>query len=183
MSWVHLGPKWESVKSIGEFWESNDQCNLNRFITQPAWSVEDFDRYHQENAVQFLNPLETAYFIVDDSLLEKTGMKIEGVDWFYDHCKKHYAHAHNIVTSLIAQGNRVVPFNFAIYKKKESCKNGEFMTKIDIAREQCDRFMQLGFRSSVFLCDEWYGCAKLLNLISGAGYSYVTQAKGNRLCI
>ena len=45
--------------------------------------------------------------VIDDTLSHKTGEKIEGVDWFFDHRDKRYTLAHQMVTSQFVTKNTI----------------------------------------------------------------------------
>jgi len=58
-------------------------------------------------------------FILDDTLIEKTGKSMDGVGYLYNHSKKKSILCHNVVSTLYINGNRRVPLYFNPYLKKE----------------------------------------------------------------
>lgn len=64
-----------------KFLEGVDQSNLNRFLTQSDWSPQELNELRlkllEKNTR--LGSKKKGIIIIDDSLIDKTGKKIEGV--------------------------------------------------------------------------------------------------------
>jgi DDE superfamily endonuclease len=179
-------PERKNVSSISRsFVDSKDQASVNNFITDSTWSEELF----HDAAIRMVKDevekqkVNHGIVVIDDTLSEKTGKHIEGVGVFWDHVQRKYTLAHNIVSTHYITRTFHVPLDFAIYKKREDCKNdAEFKTKVEIAKELMSKASSYGIPISSVVFDSWYAEKSLFEHIRQLGIEgWVTQAKSNRV--
>ena len=70
----------KNIKNINDaFTEHRDQSTLNRFITEPSWSLQRLEETRLRLAREGLpvKPKSTGTLIIDDTITKKTGKKME----------------------------------------------------------------------------------------------------------
>lgn len=167
--------------------EKMDQSSLNRFINNTRW---DPRKLNEERLKLLQNNLqtrsvETGFLIIDDTILEKTGKKMEGTSYHYNNSKKKSINGHNLVTSHYRDGKKDYPLHFELYRRKQELEEkGElekFKTKIDIAIELIDAAIAANIRCKVAVFDSWYFAKQICDHLILHGIDWVSRAKLNRV--
>ncbi len=71
------------------------------------------------------NPTEWRYFVIDDTILNKLGKKIENVSYIFDHNLGRSVLGFSIVTLGLFTGTSFYPLDFAYrFGKKRDAKRG-----------------------------------------------------------
>ncbi len=132
--------------------------------------------------------LEAKYpraFIIDDSGLEKSGRRIEGVSKIYDHCTGHNVTGYKLVGLAWFNGvyTKMIDFSMAAEKKLELKRGKQFSKernpkepgakrkkelrkdKITLACELMGRAAKNGYAPDYALVDSWYTCAQVINKV------------------
>ena len=84
-----------------QFLHHTDQSSKNHFLTESDW---DEQKVTDERLCMVKEQCEKRHItdgivVIDDSLAHKSGMHIEGANWFWDHTESAYTFAHQLVTS------------------------------------------------------------------------------------
>ncbi len=177
-----LGEKGEkNIQDIaGNLLDGGHQSSLNRFITRPRW---DLRRFNTIRLRECLHDRVGGILSLDDCLIEKTGEKMDGVGYLYDHSKKKNILCHDIVSTFYRGSMEQIPLFFEPYVKQEvaEAKGVWFRTKIQIALDLLRQSLaQVTPDAIVF--DEWYMAKEITDFIASRGCTWVSQAKSNR-CI
>jgi hypothetical protein len=176
----------KTIKSINNaFTEHRDQSTLNRFITEPSWSLRRLEEIRLKLAREGL-PVKhgsTGTLIIDDTITRKTGEHIEYAGYHFDHAEGKTVLGHSLVTSHYVNGEVEYPTGFRLYVKKEACveESRRFRTKIQLAVEQILAFKAPPRTNTVLAFDSWYFCSKVVEAARVMGFDWVTQAKSNRI--
>ena len=109
-----------------------------------------------------------------DSKIQKTGEKIQGAGWEFDHCKKLNILCFSIVFAVVMIEGFELPLPFAVEackKRKKGQKRKK--SKITIAMKMIAAFAKLAERAAkkIVLFDSWYCAAKLIKSIPADVYS------------
>lgn len=141
-------------------------------------------RYHvimrKENAVETDHP---RCFIMDDTMLEKTGACIEGLSRVYDHVKHKCLLGYKNLLLAYFDGRTTLPVDFSLHREKGTEKNfglseeerkQQYSKKRDSQKPDYQRFKELdskksdnaiemmkrawkyGLRATYALCDSWF---------------------------
>ncbi len=155
-----------------------NQSSLNRFLTESKWSIKEI----YSTLFEFIKPKlkGIVYLIVDDTLCEKTGRKIQGVARHFDHNEKRTILSHSIVCGILKCAEIVLPYEVKLYRKIETCKGVEFKTKIDLAKEIIQKFLSLDFSSKIILFDAFYPATEIIKAIGNSAF-WVSNCRKNRL--
>jgi len=124
-------------------------------------------------------------FIIDDSGLEKSGRRIEGVSKIYDHCTGHNVTGYKLVGLALFNGvyTKMLDFSLTAEKKLELKRGRQFSKdrnpkvpgakrkkelrkdKITLACELIGRAAKNGYAADYALFDSWYACAQVINKV------------------
>lgn len=143
--------------------------------------------------VSHSNTFEEDLLIIDDTDLEGTGEKTEGVSFHYSSGKKRRVLGHGLVI-LYHRGTflrQSIDFELKVGKVKPKGIKGKrrkptpelirakSLTKIQLALEMIKRTLALGNRARTVVFDCWYYALWFVKALSGLGLHWVTRYKMN----
>jgi hypothetical protein len=167
----------KSIRQIANALPHGHQSSLNRFITRGKWNHE----HARHKALDLVKPYaRNSAFIIDDSCAHKTGEKMEGAAFHYDHLHKKKCFGYSIVTSGYAKKRQFIPFRLRVYQRKERLAPGSrFCTKNELALQILEEALLFqSFRYAVV--DAWYTNKKILRFIMEHKQLYMGDLKSNR---
>jgi len=176
----------KNIQAINRtFMDAKDQSSLNRFLTQSPWDLQTIQDKRLSLANENLHSAQNSigYFLIDDTINNKTGKHMENVGYHYDSKIGKSVLGHDIVTTHYVNGDTEYPVGVSLYVKKETCqqKNAEFKTKIQLAVEQIKAFKAPeGVRIMVDF-DCWFFCHQIVDAVKARVWDWVTQADSNRI--
>ncbi len=177
-----MGDKHTIAHMNGLFTFHTNQCNLNRFVTNSTWKIEDLNK----KKIELIATNEKDGFVVlDDYITEKCGKNMFGVDWQYDHCQGRNVWGVQIADCVLS-GNGIYPLLSSVYLKKkgkEISDKHEFRTKIEIQKEHLKDLVKMGLNFSCVLMDSWYFDKSLVKFIESLGKDWISACKSNRLIL
>jgi hypothetical protein len=155
------------------------QSSLNRFLTRRRWSLRRVDHVRLRGT---LTKREGGVLILDDSMVEKDGLTIQGCGYLYDHSQGKVVWGHNIASTFYANEEGAVPMHFSPYVKVEDAPRlgVRFKTKITIGKELLERGLEWVDPDGVVF-DAWYFAKELVDFLDERGQRWVTEARTNRL--
>jgi hypothetical protein len=171
------------IKSINQlFTDRKDQSNLNRFITESKWNVQDIVKKGRDLLLSEaeLNS-EVEYKLLDDSVCRKYSPQTEMV------CYNHSSTmgtvlSHDYVTSLYVNNEIAVSDGLKLYGNERKCKEKgvEFKTKVQLAcsliRDHVSRAKQ-----TICLWDSWFMCQDTVEECQAHSYDWIGEIKSNRI--
>jgi len=181
---IAAGKGEHDVKSVNElFIDRKDQSSLNRFITEPKWSIDEVVREGKATLISEAGPLNGSveYKVIDDTVCRKYSPRTEMV------CYNHSSTmgtvlSHDYVTSLYVNGGLALPDGLKLYGNEKKCreKGVRFKTKVQLACEMIDEHIPRAKRT-IWLWDSWYTCHDTVERCRAHGYSWIGEVKGNRM--
>lgn len=168
----------KTVSGINDsFYGHRDQSAKNRFLNDSAWSEDQVDAVRLRLVAEQVQRqcVKDGCLIVDDSLAHKTGKKIEGVGYHYDHSQKKIVLGHQLVSTHYYCRSFHVPLHFEVYHKESG------FTKNQLARNLIDRAVATELPFSVVLLDSWYFNKENTDCIERHRKDWVAACKSNRL--
>ena len=123
---------------------------------------------------------EEGILIVDDTIAEKAGEKIEGVRRLYDSSAERYVTGHSIV-NLVYSGRRVF-YPLACEIVLPVSDGMDYLTKNDLALCMLKGAVRRGFRQTV-VHDSAYLCDDLMQFLDSANVPWVSKCKSNRILV
>jgi SRSO17 transposase len=154
-----------------------DQSAKNHFLTAADWPEDAVNRKRLGLIREVIDKdhIQDGQLVLDDSLAHKSGKKIDGVGWHYDHSQNKTVLGHQIVSTHYCCRSFHVPLDFAVYRK-----DGGF-DKNQLARQLIDRAVATDLPFSTVLCDSWYFSEENVRHIEFCHKNWVAACKSNRL--
>jgi hypothetical protein len=176
----------KNIQAINRtFMDTKDQSSLNRFMTQSPWNLERVQNKRLSIAEEGLPASQgsTGYFLLDDTINNKTGKHMEDAGYHYDSKIGKAVWGHDIVTTHYVNGEVEYPVGISLYVKKQTCeqKKTDFKTKIQLATEQILAFTSPEGVRIMLAFDCWFFCRQIVDAAKESKWDWVTQADSNRV--
>jgi hypothetical protein len=166
-----------------------DRSNKTRFMLEADWSelqMNDERIALMLESVGTRSPKNMA-LVIDDTLVEKTGKKIDGVGIHLDHTTGKYVLAHNTVNSHFVCPSTHFPIDFRTYLRGEDVpkqpEHREFKTKQELAREMIRDAVDRQIPFETVLADAWYFNKDNTAFINGFNKHWIMGCKSNRIIL
>jgi SRSO17 transposase len=126
--------------------------------------------------------LAPVFLIIDDSLVEKSGKKMEGVDYHYSHSSGTTVLGHVWVTGHLVVLGQSYPVRWKLYQRRATCDamGIPFASKPELAAAILQGFKPLPGTQTYVLTDSWYPSRGLLNLCDEQGFHLISAVKSDR---
>ena len=178
-----LGPR-RTVRAMAlRLVDGPDQSSLNRFVTQSPWTEEAVQerRLALLRAAAGTDGRPGACLVLDDTLIEKKGLHIEGAARFRKH-DGGYIWGHNIVTCHYASVHEDYPISYRQYYRKHQCgPERAFKTKIAIGRELLTEAIQRHhIQAQRALFDAAYLCLEMIEHCESLELDWIAGCQSNR---
>ncbi len=171
---------------------SKDASSVFRFVARMDWDVEQVEtiRWEMLNR-RTRRALQAAgrngktipvFLAVDDTLVEKTGRKMEGVDCHRDHSTNRTVLGHVWVTAHLVVMGQSYPVSWRLYRRQVTCDEVgiAFFSKPELAAAMLRAFEPLPGTQTYVLTDSWYPSKDLLNLCEERGFYLISAVKSDR---
>jgi hypothetical protein len=162
---------------------SPGQRSANKFFNDYGWDAAEANR---ERVRELQRHNETRWKkrgigIIDDTIIEKSGKRIEGTGKFFDHGRGNFVWGHNIVSLHFSDHKTSYALDYRHYVKK-----GEpgFKTKIELAKDLVTEGIEnMRLPAFTFIGDAWYLCKELVEHIESYGRLWIFSSKTDRLVL
>lgn len=135
-------------------------------------------------------------YLLDATLLEKTGCHIEKISRVFNHVGGHCVLGFKLLLLALSDGTSTLPVDFSLHREKGKNKdfgltgqerkrqfrftrqgsNPDYVrakecdrSKIDVAIEMLQRTWKHGIRAEYLLTDSWFACEKLIGAVRSIG--------------
>lgn len=116
--------------------------------------------------------LEGGYLLLDDTILEKHTLGLEGIRKLLDTKTGGFLLGLSVVLLCWSDGKRTIPLAFLPYEQGKS--------KHDLAILLLAQAKAWGLTPRYILFDAWYASQKVLKTVLGLGWQFVTRLRKNR---
>jgi hypothetical protein len=158
--------------------------SFTRFLGQNQWVVQEMAETALEQffRVLGLTAQSVLFFIIDDTLIHKTGHHIPGCGWHKDHAQNMAnVFGHQWVLSALLYKDFLLPLWAKLYHPKGTRDCGPFQTKITLA-QKIIRTLALPNPCKLYvLADSWYWAKTLAQVCRTCGYHMISQLKSNSI--
>jgi SRSO17 transposase len=171
-----------NIKQINNnFVRHREYSNKDRFMTNSSWSEKEVDQRRLELIKQFIGHMNPGKgcLVLDDTILEKFGKKIDEVGKLYDHAQGRFVLGHNLVTSQYVTPRGIFPIGFQLYLKRDK-NDKDFKTKIELAQQLVAQAVDIGIPFDTVVFDAWFLSKDLAKFIESKERNWVGAAKKNR---
>jgi len=184
IGFIQLGKETHTssmVQSLSFSFLHRSLSSFTRFLGQNVWAMEEVAETALE---QFFHTLQikthsVLFFIVDDTIIQKSGKKIPGCAWHRDHAQKAYVFGHQWVLSALLYKDFLLPLWAKLYHPKGTKGCGSFQTKITMAKKMLQT-LRFPVPCKVYLlADSWYWAKQLAQVCRKYGYHMISQLKSS----
>jgi len=168
------------------FVDEHDQSAMNRFLTEGEWDERELNdkRFEYLQTFEQTRCKKSGVVALDDTIAHKTGEKIEGVSWLFDHCEDKTVLGHSIVSSHYVDKEVNYPIDYRFYFSNKSDyareHTDEFKTKIQLALELIEDAVKKNAGEG-FVMDSWFVCEGVTSVIDKHKKFFVGRIKSDRL--
>ena len=129
----------KTLQEINDAISEKDQSSLNRFVNSD-WNRDAVNNVRLQQARQKILRDEKGILVIDDTLLHKTGKKMEKANYHRSGVTKKIEWGHCMINSVLASNTStpLYPVTEDMYVRKEDCDDIPFRTKRSIALSQVD---------------------------------------------
>jgi SRSO17 transposase len=188
---IYLGSK----NLAGSRWAIPDgraACSIYRFVAQMEWDAAQVEQVRWEmlnrrtrravRAAVRKGQKVPAFLAIDDTLVEKTGKKMEGVDRHYSTRVGRNRLGHVWVTGHLIVLGHSYPVSWKFYARQAVCQaiGRNFLSKIDLAQVIVREFEPLPGTQTYVLTDAWYPSHDMLKTCARRGFFYISAVKSDR---
>ncbi|MCK5283568.1 MAG: IS701 family transposase [Nanoarchaeota archaeon] len=149
----------KTIQEINDSFGQKDQSSLNRFVSHSSWDLDKLNLLRLENTKNCLSLKKKGAIIIDESLLHKTGEKMELAGFHRSGITKNIEWGHMAVNAFYTDSdNNDFPVKTDVYVREQDCKkyNVSFKTKREIAIEQIDHALEAKLPIRLVLVDAGY---------------------------
>jgi SRSO17 transposase len=173
----------KTVTGINDnFLGHTDQSCKNNFLTSSDWNEEKLTEERARITKEHIQKTKTknGILVIDDTLSHKTGEKIEGVDYFFDHRDHCHTLAHQLISSQFITKRYHLPLNWRLYEKESKTGKEKFKSKLDLAIELIEEAISWKIPFSIVVADSWYFCQKIIDCLACLSKFWIFASKSNR---
>ena len=149
----------KTIQEINDGFGQKDQSSLNRFVSHSSWDLNELNLLRIKNVKDQILLKKKGVIIIDESLLHKTGEKMELAGLHRSGITKNIEWGHMAVNAFYTDSdNNDFPVKTDIYVREQDCKkyNVSFKTKREIAIEQIDHALEAKLPIKLVLVDAGY---------------------------
>ena len=178
---IELDGRRTITRINGNVEDTADVSNTIKFIRDTPWTKDELMAENRRFFKTRAKKTNIGFYIIDDSVLEKAGKPkhMEGLGWHYSHSKGRVIYGHSIVSSHYRYGDVSFPYSFEMYRSEKEAE-GEFKTKIDIAKGFIDTFEPFSDEKVYVLIDSWYTSKEVLISAKSRDFDVIGGLKSNR---
>lgn len=163
----------KTIKKIAEATvDEGHHSAIDRILNEARFDKEELERKYFEK-MKYLFKNQEVYLIIDDTLVERNGKKVEETQSHFDHTTNSYITGHQFFTAILYTRFLQLPIFPELYSKNTD-------SKIEMARKLVDKLGSYSIKINTILFDSWYSDDELINKGISIGARVVCSIKSNR---
>lgn len=163
----------KTIQEINDGFGKTNQSNLNRFVNSEI-DMDGLNSLRLKHVKEHLPLKKRGALIIDESLLHKTGKKMELAGIHRSGITKKLEWGHMTVNSLYVDSqDNEFPVKTDIYVREQDCKERIFLTKRQIAVKQIDTALREGLSIGVVIVDAGYEGEEFTKEIKSRGLDFI----------
>jgi SRSO17 transposase len=166
----------KTIQEINDGFGKKNQSSLNRFVTKSEFDLDELNNLRISQAKKHLNLDKFGIQIIDESLLHKTGEKMELIGRHRSGVTKRIELGHMIVNSLYTDKlQNTFPIKTDVYVQEKNCPkyNLDFKTKRQLAVEQIDYALANDLPIKLVIVDAGYEGEEFTQEILARGLDFM----------
>ncbi len=185
VGFIQLGKEGHTssmVQSLARSFLSRSLSSFTRFLGKNAWSLDEvlgvaLQRFFDTLKIQARS---IVFFLLDDTMIEKTGKKIPGCAWYKDHAQNlANVFGHQWVLAALFYKQALLPLGSHLYHPQGAKGCGRFQTKVTLAKRMIQSLCLPISCKLYILADSWYWSKELALTCRKYGYHMISQLKSN----
>lgn len=174
---VHTSSMVQSLTPL-----SKSLSSFTRFLGKNSWDGEELVN---SSLTHFFSSLHihsrsVVFFILDDTMVRKSGRKIPGCTWYKDHAHNMAnVFGHQWLLSAFLYRDFLIPLWAKLYHPQKTQGCGRFYTKVAMAKRMLAHLTLPVVCKLYLLADSWYWSKELALLCRKQGYHMISQLKSN----
>jgi Transposase DDE domain len=159
------------------------RTTFGKFLSQGIWNInyawKNIRRFVVSTIIEFSSTDTPIFAIYDDTIAEKTKPSskaqntIQETSFHHSHLKHKKVWGHQLLTTMLSSGKKVLPYSIERYKKGEK-------SKIEMVCEIVNK-LPLPKGKAYGLCDSWFTNKDVINAHFAKGYHLIGALKTNRV--
>lgn len=175
--------------------KSVPQKEVNRFLNRDRFDFKELFLsltvsvlFHKKIGKKLRNKRSKNILIVDDSPLEKSGKKMQGISKLYNSSKNGFYHGYELVALALAAGTSSFLLDFTLKPKspkpaKKDARKKPDITKLTLAADLIAHAKASGIPAGIVTFDLWYTAVTFLKRLVEMHLDFVAPLKKNRLVL
>lgn len=176
----HILSDRKNIQEISAIYSDKDQSTLNRFVTSSNWNYDKVNVIRVQTANKILGSKRSGVIILDDTVVKKTGKKMEKANYHRSGVTKKKEWGHCFVDSLYAEldSDIMYPIRIDSYLRQvDADEVNLFKTKRKIALEQIDFALKNRIKANTVMADAWYYSTELVQELKSRRLKYFLGVK------
>lgn len=178
---VHTSSMVQSLTPL-----SKSLSSFTRFLGKNPWDAEELVNSSLTHLFSSLHirPRSVVFFILDDTIVRKSGKKIPGCAWYKDHAHNMAnVFGHQWLLSAFLYQDFLIPLWAKLYHPHKTKGCGRFYTKVAMAKKMLTHLTLPVACKLYLLADSWYWSKELALLCRKQGYHMISQLKSNSVIV
>jgi len=150
----------KTIQEINDSFGKRHQSNMNRFVSHSKWDLDELNIIRINQVKDTLHLRKKGILIIDESLVHKTGKKMELAGVHRSGVKKKLDWGHMLVNAYYTDSDdNDFPVKSDVYVREKDCEKyliDHFKTKREIGLEQLDFALDVGLPVGLILADAGY---------------------------
>lgn len=187
ISFIQLGREAHTSSMVQSLTPlSKSLSSFTRFLGKNSWDGEELVTSSLRHFFSSLHihTRSVVFFILDDTIVSKSGKKIPGCAWYKDHAHNMAnVFGHQWLLSAVLYRDFLVPLWAHLYHQKTTKGCGRFYTKVAMAKRMLTHLTLPVACKLYLLADSWYWSKELALLCRKQGYHMISQLKSNSVLV
>ena len=163
----------KTVKKIAEATpDERHHSAIDRILNEAKFEREKLEKRYFEK-IRYLFKNSKIYLLIDDTLVERDGEKIEETQSHFDHNTNSFIKGHQFFTAILYTPFLELPLFPELYSKNT-------ISKIEMANNLIDKLDNNSIKIHTVLFDSWYSDDDLINKCIFNGARVISAIKSNR---
>jgi len=163
----------KTIKKIAESTpDEGHHSAIDRILNEAKFEKERLEKRYFEK-IRYLFKNSKIYLIIDDTLVERDGEKIEETQSHFDHNTNGFIKGHQFFTAILYTPFLELPIFPELYSKNT-------ISKIEMANNLIERLDNYSIKIHTVLFDSWYSDDDLINKCIFNGARVISAIKSNR---
>ena len=163
----------KTAKKIAEACQDEKHSSaLNRLLVEAKFNKELLEK-HYFKKIRYIFKNFDVFLLIDDTLVERKGEKIENSQMHFNHSTNSYVQGHQFFMALLYTPFLQIPLFPELYSKSTD-------SKIEMAKNLVTKLQKAKIKIHTMMFDSWYSDKKLIKKNIASSIRVICAIKTNR---